>query len=346
MNVEPIIDRMLVIENDADLTPFNTFGLRARAARFARIGSVDDLRDALRKARGQRVVVLGGGSNVLLSGEIDALVLRIEIPGRAVIARRDDAVFVQFGAGESWHDAVRWTLDQGMPGLENLSLIPGTAGAAPMQNIGAYGLELHERFGWLDALEIASGSVVRFDRDGCAFGYRDSVFKTVGAGRYVILSMAVRLPRPWRPVLHYRELADELAARGLEHPTPHEVSDAVIAIRSRKLPDWRVLGNVGSFFKNPVVPADRLAQLLVRFPALVHYPQPDGSAKIAAGWLIDRAGWKGVVRGPVGVHDKQALVLVNRGGARGADVLELADVIAEDVAAKFGVRLEREPILI
>ena len=331
----------------AELTGFNTFGLRARAARLVHVRDVDQLRALLTEADWARTprLVLGGGSNVVLTGDFAGTVLKVDLPGRRLLRTEADAWIVEAGAGESWHDFVRWTLAQGWPGLENLSLIPGTVGAAPIQNIGAYGLELVERFESLDAVELDSGELRRFDAAACAFGYRDSVFKR-NPGRWMVVAVRFRLPRPWRALTRYADVARELEARGLAQPGALEVSDAVIAIRRRKLPDPAVLGNAGSFFKNPVVDAARCARLLAEHPALPHYPQADGSEKLAAGWLIEHAGWKGRDLGPVGCYERQALVLVNRGGATGDDVRRIAQAIIADVDARFGVRLEPEPVFI
>lgn len=335
----------MLVSEQVDLAPYNTFGIAARAARCAEVRSLEDLH-ALICGNRDRIVVLGGGSNVVLAGDVDALVLRIGIRGLALERETNDAVYVRAGAGEGWHEFVRWTMAQGWGGLENLSLIPGTVGAAPIQNIGAYGVELESVFASLDAVDLASGSSLRFDRSACRFGYRDSVFKHEAAGRYAITSVQLRLPRPWRANLSYRELADELAARRITTPNPRDVSDAVIAVRTRKLPDWRVLGNAGSFFKNPVIDPAHHARIKAAHPELVSHAQAEGGFKLAAGWLIDRAGWKGRVLGRAGVYEKQALILVNHGGATGAEVLALADAIAADVQARFGVRLEREPVII
>jgi UDP-N-acetylmuramate dehydrogenase len=290
--------------------------------------------------------VLGGGSNLILTGDFDGLVLHVRIPGRELVAEDDDAWTVRAGAGENWHDFVCWTLERGWPGLENLSLIPGTVGAAPIQNIGAYGLEMAERFQHLEAVELATGETVVFDRAACRFGYRDSVFKREADGRYLITAVTFRLPKRWRPVAHYADVARELEARQMIDPTARQISDAVIAIRSRKLPDPGRIGNAGSFFKNPVVDAATFARLAAQHPELPHYVQPDGTVKLAAGWLIERCGWKGKDLGPVGVYERQALVLVNRGGARGEDVLRLARAIRESVRAAFGVELEPEPVVL
>ncbi|MDX5445980.1 MAG: UDP-N-acetylmuramate dehydrogenase [Zoogloeaceae bacterium] len=336
------------IVEHADLTAFNTLGLAARAARLVEIESVRQLRALCSRAdwAGAPRVVLGGGSNVVLDGDFPGWVLHVAIAGRECVAESEDSVFVRAGGGENWHDFVRWTLEQGWGGLENLSLIPGTVGAAPIQNIGAYGLELAARFDHLEAVSLDDGTLRRFDAADCRFGYRDSVFKREEAGRWLIASVCFRLPRHWQPVTSYADVAAELAARGIGVPTPLDISDAVIAIRRRKLPDPAEIGNVGSFFKNPVVEGAALEQLRARYPGLPSYAQPDGSAKLAAGWLIEQAGWKGRDLGRVGSYERQALVLVNRGGATGVDVRRAAEAIRADVAAKFGVELEAEPVFV
>ncbi|MDT6960491.1 UDP-N-acetylmuramate dehydrogenase [Cupriavidus sp. SZY C1] len=323
----------------------NTFGFDARARLAAHIRTETDLVTALAdpRAAGMPVVVLGGGSNVVLTGDLDACVLLMEISGYAV-ADQGDNWHVTAGAGENWHALVSRTVADGLPGLENLALIPGTAGAAPIQNIGAYGVELRERFASLRAYDRQAGEFVTLDLDACAFGYRDSLFKRAGRDRYIITAVTLRLPKAWQPVLNYGELAREL--EGLAAPTAAQVRDAVIAIRSRKLPDPARIGNAGSFFKNPVVPAAQRHALLADHPALVSYPQPDGSYKLAAGWLIDQCGFKGLDDGPVGVYGKQALVLVHHGGGTGAALLKLADRIADTVQARFGVRIEPEPVIL
>ncbi|MDI3514574.1 MAG: UDP-N-acetylmuramate dehydrogenase [Rhodocyclaceae bacterium] len=329
-------------ERDADLSTLNTFGLRARAACLLRLRSAEALATA--PQQGPRLV-LGGGSNLVLTGDFPGTVLKVEIGGRRLLRTEPTAWIVEAGAGENWHDFVRWTLDQGWPGLENLSLIPGTVGAAPIQNIGAYGLEFSERFDSLDAVDLDSGAACSFGLADCDFGYRDSVFKR-SPGRWLITAVRFRLPRPWQPVTRYADVARELEARGIEAPSALDISDAVIAIRRRKLPDPAEIGNAGSFFKNPVVEAAACARLLAAHPAMPHYPQPDGREKLAAGWLIEQAGWKGRDLGPVGCYEHQALVLVNRGGATGADVRRIAAAIMADVEARFGVRLEPEPVFV
>lgn len=326
----------------------NTFGFDARARFAVPVRSEADLIAALAdpRAGGLPLVVLGGGSNVVLSGDLDALVLLMEIPGYQVEATSDggEAWLVTVGAGENWNALVNRTIADGMPGLENLALIPGTAGAAPIQNIGAYGVELRERFAGVRAYDRQAGSFVRLDLQACKFGYRDSLFKRAGAGRYIITAVTLRLPRAWQPVLSYGELGRELD--GQLAPDAARIRDAVVAIRSRKLPDPAQLGNAGSFFKNPLVSATQRDALLQAHPDLVSYAQPDGTYKLAAGWLIDRCGFKGVSDGPVGVYGKQALVLVHHGGGTGAMLLALANRIADAVQARYGVRIEPEPVVL
>jgi UDP-N-acetylmuramate dehydrogenase len=326
----------------------NTFGFDARARFAVHVGSEADLTAALAdpRANGLPLVVLGGGSNVVLTGDLNALVLLMEIPGYQA-EDVGDAWLVTAGAGENWSALVNRTIADGMPGLENLALIPGTAGAAPIQNIGAYGVELRERFAGVRALDRHTGTFVWLDLQACGFGYRDSLFKRAGAGRYILTAVTLRLPKAWQPVLSYGELARELDGRAVPTaPDPAAVRDAVVAIRSRKLPDPAQLGNAGSFFKNPLVSTAQRDALLQAHPDLVSYAQPDGSYKLAAGWLIDRCGFKGLTDGPVGVYGKQALVLVHHGGGTGAMLLALANRIADAVQARFGVRIEPEPVVL
>ena len=340
----------LQLLSDFSLLAHNTFGFDARARHAMHIDSVDA---AVALATDPRIanmpqLVLGGGSNIVLTRDFDGVALIVGITGKRVIGEDDEAWLVEAGAGENWHGFVAWTLAHGMPGLENLALIPGTVGAAPIQNIGAYGLEMCERFAWLRAVELASGNTVELDARACAFGYRDSFFKREGRGRFVITSVTFRLPKVWQPRASYADLARQLAANGYEaggeEPDARAIFDAVVAVRRAKLPDPLELGNAGSFFKNPVIGADQFDALKRREPDIVSYAQPDGRVKLAAGWLIDRCGWKGRSIGAAAVHERQALVLVNRGGASGADMLTLARAIQHDVMEKFGVELEAEPV--
>ena len=332
----------------ASLKPFNTFGVDARAAFFARVASVDDLAEleSRPEVAGLPRLILGGGSNLLFTGDVEGLVVKIDVPGIDEIEASDEHWRVRIGAGENWHAVVARLLAMARPGLENLALIPGLAGAAPIQNIGAYGIELAERFDSLQAWDSGERRVVEMALADCHFGYRDSVFKQALAGRRVILSVTLALPRRWQPITGYADVANELKARSIENPTARDIFDAVVAIRRRKLPDPAVIGNAGSFFKNPVVAREKLHDLLQHFPSLVSYPMSGGRFKLAAGWLIDAAGLKGVTRGRAGVYEKQALVLVNRGGATGREILALAREVQEKVAAKFGVALEPEPVIV
>lgn len=337
-----------VFHSDFPLEPFNTLRLPGQARRYAEIVSASQLVELVRggKLANDRFFVLGGGSNLLVSGDVDATVLRMCIPGRELVASDDDAHYVRAGAGENWHDFVAWTLEMGWPGLENLALIPGTVGAAPVQNIGAYGLEVCERFASLEAVDLRSGALVSFDHAACCFGYRDSIFKQDAANRFAITSVTFRLPKRWQAILRYAELAREMAARALITPSARQVMDAVIDIRQRKLPDPELIPNAGSFFKNPVISAEQCAELMRFNPDMPHFPQPDGREKLAAAWLIEQCGWKGHAEGPVGMYVHQALVLVNHGGATGVDVLRLVAAVRRDVVERFGIALEMEPVVI
>ena len=339
------------VEREANLAQRNTLALPAHAALYARIAGVGQLQELadLYAPGDRRFFALGGGSNLMLTGDVDGLVLHISVPGRELVGEDDDARYVRAGAGENWHDFVLWTLAQGWAGLENLALIPGTVGAAPIQNIGAYGLEIAERFHALTAFDMQRGESVRFDRAGCRFGYRDSVFKQEGwhlDGRFVITDVTFRLPKKWTPLTRYTDIAAELSVQSIVCPDARQIADAVVAVRRRKLPDPAQLPNTGSFFHNPVVDKDAADRLAAMYANLPRYPQPDGRVKIAAGWLIEQAGWKGRNLGPVGMYEKQALVLVNHGGATGADVVALMRAVQRDVAEKFGVELTPEPVFL
>lgn len=338
----------LDIAHDFPLQSLNTFGLGARAHRYLRVRGAADLRAAMADEDLAALprLVLGGGSNVLLTRDFDGLVLHMRSEGRGIVGESAEHVLVRAAAGENWHGFVQYTLAQGLGGLENMSLIPGTVGAAPIQNIGAYGAEVKDVFHSLTALDLASGELHTMAAADCRFGYRDSVFKHAEGQGLVIVDVTFALPRHWQPNLRYAELANALIEEGIAAPTAQQVSDTVVAIRRRKLPDPAVIGNAGSFFKNPVVTGEQCARLLAQFPALVHHAQPDGSEKLAAGWLIDQCGWKGKNLGNAGVYPKQALVLVNNGGASGAEVLALARAIQADVRERFGVMLEPEPVFV
>jgi len=336
------------LEENVALRALNTFGVDARARYFAHVRSAADLAllEDDPRLRGVPRLILGGGSNILFTRDVDGVVVKVDVPGLREVGEDERAWFVEVGAGENWHATVQRLLEAGRPGLENLALIPGQAGAAPIQNIGAYGLELAERFHALSAWDIDARDVVTMSSDDCNFGYRDSAFKTALSGRRVILSVTLALPKRWMPVTGYAELANELKARGIASPTARDIFDAVCTIRRRKLPDPVSIGNAGSFFKNPIVSRDQHRHLLAHHPSLVSYPMPGGRFKLAAGWLIEAAGLKGATRGRAGVYEKQALVLVNRGGATGAEILALAREVQEKVREKFGVWLEPEPVIV
>ncbi|NBQ87299.1 MAG: UDP-N-acetylmuramate dehydrogenase [Betaproteobacteria bacterium] len=361
----------MIVEPQVALQPYNSFGISARARALVRVRSVADVQAVVADAalREQGLFVLGGGSNIVLTGDVRPLVLKVEIMGRRVVDETARHWIVEAGAGENWHDFVTWTLDQNMPGLENLALIPGTVGASPVQNVGAYGLEVQDRFDSLDAVDLLDGKVFRLAPSQCGFGYRDSVFKHAapsdgapldltqaaprGFGlkdRALITRVRFALPKAWKPVLGYLDIERRMADTGVREPGARQLYDWICAIRRAKLPDPAVLGNAGSFFKNPTVSPEQCRDIIAREPGIVHYPMPDGSIKLAAGWLIDACGWKGKTVGHAAVYDKQALVLVNKGGrehpATGGEVMTLARAIQTSVYERFGIRLEPEPVVV
>jgi len=334
----------LQVQPQVSLKPFNTFGVDVRAQLFAEAHSDADVREALAYATSHNLplLVIGGGSNLLLTADIPALVLRMASRGIRVISDDGNRVVIEAEAGEPWHPFVQHTLAQGFSGLENLSLIPGTVGAAPMQNIGAYGVEIKDVFAGLTALDRQTGELRDFSLEECRFAYRDSVFKQQ-PGRWLILRVRFALDRVAHLHLEYGPVRQRLTEQGIEQPTPTDVSRAICSIRSEKLPDPAVLGNAGSFFKNPLVSAAVVAQIKAQHPDLVAYAQPDGQMKLAAGWLSERAGWKGFREADAGVHKLQALVLVNYGAATGLQLLDLAQRIQKDISERFNVELEMEP---
>ncbi len=340
------------VQRDVPLAPFNTFGIAANARHFARIESVDALRELREDPLwhdGPRLVV-GGGSNLLFTRDFDGLVVHIASRGHAHLGDDGAAHLVAVEAGENWDGFVRDSVRRGWPGLENLASIPGSIGASPVQNIGAYGVELAERFAWLDAFDAETGAMLRIDAAGCAFGYRDSVFKHALRARAIITRVVFRLPIRWEPRLAYADVAARLEQASIDRPTASDVVDVVTAIRRDKLPDPAVVGNAGSFFKNPVVDAATWDTIRSREPDAVGHAQVDGRVKLAAAWMIDHCGWRGRSlpgsNGRAAVHERQALVLVNRGGASGADVLALASAVRDSVRARFGVTLEPEPLIV
>ena len=335
---------------DFPLASFNSFGIKATARQFAAVTSEQQLMQwCAEHGKATPPFLLGGGSNLLLTHDIEAPVLQLAPRGMRVVFDEGNTVLVEAMAGEPWHPFVLWTLKQGLCRLENLSLIPGFVGAAPVQNIGAYGVEIAETIDSVMTIDTQTGEPQEFTNAECAFGYRDSVFKHGGAAardRYAITRVRFRLSRKFTPRADYGDLKVELQRAEISAPTASDVSRAVIAIRSRKLPDPAVIGNAGSFFKNPIVAADVAATLKSRFPDMPHYPAADGHTKIAAGWLIEQAGWKGrrlSETSAAGVHSQHALVLVNHGGATGAELWALAQAVQADVQEKFAITLEPEP---
>ena len=354
----------MMVEQNLSLQPYNSFGIAAKALRLVRVTSEADVLAVLADPAlaAAPKFVLGGGSNIVLTGDVKPLVLKVELLGRRLVAEDERHWVIEAAAGEPWHDFVAWTLDQGWPGLENMALIPGSVGASPVQNIGAYGVELQDRFDSLDAIDLTTGRSFSLNAAQCAFGYRDSVFKHgpqqarggsqhMGlAGKALITRVRFKLAKAWRPELGYQDLWRQQQETGVAHPTARQIFDWVCAIRRAKLPDPAVIGNAGSFFKNPTVTPEQCADIIGREPKVVHYPLADGSIKLAAGWLIDACGWKGKSVGNAGVYEKQALVLVNRGGAAhpctGGEVVTLAKAIQTSVYERFGILLEPEPVVV
>lgn len=333
----------MVIQENVSLLHFNTFGIEAKARRLVRVNSEDELRSVLidPALRSDLRLVLGGGSNILFTRDVDGLVIHNDIDGISTTEHTDGDVLVTAGAGVVWHDLVMFCVQKGLGGIENMSLIPGRVGAAPMQNIGAYGVELKDVFHSLRAMRVADGSVRVFSGPECRFGYRESVFKHRLAGQFIITSVTLILNRSAKLNTSYGAIATELASMGVASPTMADVSRAVIRIRQSKLPDPAVLGNAGSFFKNPVVSHEKFEELRLRFPDIPSYPAPDG-VKLAAGWLIEQCGWKGKRVGNTGCHAQQALVIVNHGGATGHEIHQHSLNVVLSVTDRFGVELERE----
>lgn len=332
----------LELQSQFDLTDANTLGLKSKAEHYTLIEAAEQIPELLDYVEQHQLPLLwlGGGSNIVLAETVPGVVAKLALYGREILEQRSDSVLVRVCAAEVWHDLVRWTLNEGFYGLENLALIPGSVGAAPVQNIGAYGVEVSEVITQVNAYDRVAGDWVSLSSAECGFGYRDSVFKR-DSGRYVITSVEFRLEREYRPRLEYAPLAQRFEAQS--NPTALQVFDAVCDIRSAKLPDPARLANAGSFFKNPIVTQAQFEQLNRQYSDIPNYPASTGR-KLAAGWLIEQAGLKGFTLGPVGVHKLQALVLVNYGGASRADIIQLADLVKGRVEETFGVQLEQEPV--
>jgi len=329
------------IKKNHNLKKLNTFGLPAMAKQYVEIHSVADLQLFVKTDHGDPHI-LGGGSNVLLTGDVPGVVLKNEIKGVGIEHATDQHSVVWAGGGVVWHELVMWSLQQNLGGLENLSLIPGSVGAAPIQNIGAYGVELKDVFHHLEAVDLATGRFREFSNEECGFGYRDSVFKNEIKGKYFITKVFLKLAKEPAVQTSYGAIQQVLAEWKTGAPTIQDVSRAVIQIRRSKLPDPREIGNSGSFFKNPEIPVAKFEKLAAAFPSIVSYPLPNGNIKIPAGWLIEKAGWKGKRFGDAGCHEKQALVLVNYGSATGKEIWQLAVQIQDSIKVMFGIELMPE----
>ena len=334
---------MNIIEN-YPLLKLNTFGIDVKAKYFTSINTINELIEVTKTNvfKDLELLILGGGSNILLTKDFDGLVILNNIKGKEIIDQNQQSIFLKIGAGENWHELVMYCVDNGWGGIENLSLIPGNTGTAPMQNIGAYGVEIKETFLELEALEISSGKIVKFNNSDCEFGYRESVFKNKMKNQYIILNITLELKK--NPVLNinYGDVKAILESQNIKNPGIKEVSNAIISIRQSKLPDPKKIGNSGSFFKNPIVSLNQLELIKKKYPNVVNYEINENEFKIAAGWLIERAGWKGKKFNNYGIHEKQALVLVNYGLANGMEIFELSEKIILDIKDKFGITLERE----
>ncbi len=331
------------IQDNISLKPYNTFGIDVKAKYFADIKSVDDLKTVYSSTTYPKKFILGGGSNMLLTKDIDALVLHINLKGKSIFSETDHSVLVQANAGENWHEFVLWCLENNFGGLENLSLIPGNVGTSPIQNIGAYGVELKDTFYACEALNLETLKVETFTNEDCKFAYRNSIFKHEVKGQYIILNVTFKLSKGHHE-LHttYGAISFELEKMEIYQPTIQDISKAVISIRQSKLPDPKHIGNSGSFFKNPVISNSEFEQLKVSFPDAPHYVVSENEIKVPAGWLIETAGFKGKTFGNYGVHKKQALVLVNYGGASGKDILKLSELIQTTVKRLFNITIEAE----
>ena len=326
--------------NNASLQPFVTFGVEATCENLYRIEDIEELKLAVRYL--DNPLILGGGSNVLPIGDIKRNVIKVELKGIEIEENLGQDPLVHASVGENWHELVLWTLDRNLGGIENLSLIPGTVGAAPIQNIGAYGAELDAVFESLEALRIGDGEIIQFTKRDCNFGYRDSIFKREAKDKYVIINASMRLSRDPKVNTSYGAIQDILMEKGISKPTIRDASNAVIEIRQSKLPDPAVIGNAGSFFKNPIISKDRFESLKEKFPSMPGYPADKLSMKVPAGWLIETAGWKGKRIGNAGAYEKQALVLVNHGGATGEEIWNLAMEVIKSVQNMFAIELSPE----
>lgn len=331
-----------MLQENINITPFTTFGVEVISRYFATFSSIEELRKLLAEVKDQQLLVLGGGSNMLFRKDYEGITIKNEITGISVIEENEESVLLKVGAGEVWHNFVLYSIEHNLGGIENLSLIPGSVGASPMQNIGAYGVEIKDVFDSLEAIEIATGELHTFSHQDCQFGYRESVFKKELKGKYIIVSVSYKLSKQPKLNTSYGAINSELATRGITQPSIKDVSDVVIAIRQSKLPDPKEIGNAGSFFKNPVIPKSHYIALQKTYENIPSYPVSKDTVKVPAGWLIDNAGWKGKTIGEYGVHKNQALVLVNYGKANGNDIFQLSEDIIADIYKRYQIKLERE----
>ena len=331
------------IQSNFSLKSFNTFGIEAKAKNFVAVHSLDELKTVLTEHAAEPKFILGGGSNMLLTQDIEALVIHIDLKGKRMLKEDDDFVWVESMAGENWHEFVLWTIDQNFGGLENMSLIPGNVGTTPVQNIGAYGTEIKDTFVSCDAMKIDDQTMRTFSKEDCRFGYRESIFKQEAKNQYIITSVVFKLTKRNHKInTSYGDITKELALQNVTVPTLKDVSNAVIAIRQSKLPDPKVLGNSGSFFKNPVISRSHFEKVQAQFPEIKFFEVSPTEVKVPAGWLIEQAGYKGFRKGDAGVHKNQALVLVNYGSATGQDILALSREVQQAVFDKYSIAIEAE----
>ena len=331
------------IVSNFSLKKYNTFGIEAKAKQFVAVHSVHDLKTILEENKSQQKFILGGGSNMLLTKDIDALVIHIDLKGKKIIEENDEFVWVESQAGESWHEFVLWTIDQNFGGLENMSLIPGNVGTTPVQNIGAYGTEIKDTFVSCEAMTLENQEIKTFTKEECCFGYRESIFKNEVKNQYIITAVVFKLTKKNHNInTSYGDISAELAKNNISNPTLKDVSNAVITIRQSKLPDPKVLGNSGSFFKNPIVLKSDFEKIHLQFPEMKYFDISETEVKVPAGWLIEQTGFKGKRFGDAGIHKNQALVLVNYGNATGQEILNISKDIQETVFKTFGIRIEAE----
>ena len=331
------------MQSNFSLKSFNTFGIEAKAKNFVAVHSLDELKTVLVEHAAEPKFILGGGSNMLLTQDIEALVIHIDLKGKRILKEDDDFVWVESMAGENWHEFVLWTIDQNFGGLENMSLIPGNVGTTPVQNIGAYGTEIKDTFVSCDAMKIDDQTMRTFSKEDCRFGYRESIFKQEAKNQYIITSVVFKLTKRNHNInTSYGDITKELALQNVTVPTLKDVSNAVIAIRQSKLPDPKVLGNSGSFFKNPVISRSHFEKVQVQFPEIKFFEVSPTEVKVPAGWLIEQAGYKGFRKGDAGVHKNQALVLVNYGSATGQEILALSREVQQAVFDKYSIAIEAE----